>query len=142
MPCTDEASIRSVLRRRAFIQQEYSPQAAGLNSAGALDVVADLNGLFHRQDEDFAVADGPFAAGAGYLEDAIDGFLDEVVVYRDFEGDLAEEIGFVLRAAIGFVLAALAGEAHGVGYRKTRDADAAQCLLNRLEFGGLDDGNY
>src|SRR5262245_26805131 len=73
--------------------------------------VADLDRLLHRHNEDLAVADVAFVAGAGDLLEALDGFLDEVVVHRDLEGHLAEQVGLVLGAAVGFILAALAGEA-------------------------------
>src|SRR2546423_3980185 len=47
---------------------------------GAALAGADTDAIFQRQDEDLAVADTAFGAGAAGFHDGVDGRLDEVLV--------------------------------------------------------------
>ena len=49
--------------------------------------------------------------------------FDEVVVHRDFQGDLPQQVRLILRPAIRLVLPALPCEPHRIGDGQPRHAD-------------------
>jgi Ser/Thr protein kinase RdoA (MazF antagonist) len=100
-----------------------------------------LNRLFHRQDEYLSIADGAFAACSAELKQAIYCTVDKVVVHGDFKFYLPQQIGGVFVAAVGFGLAPLPREAHGVANGETGDSDPFERLLHQIELGGLDDSD-
>src|SRR5687767_4591253 len=53
---------------------------------------ADADAILQGEDEDLAVANTPLRAGAGGLHDGVDGRLDEVLVDRDLELHLLQEL--------------------------------------------------
>jgi Ser/Thr protein kinase RdoA (MazF antagonist) len=103
--------------------------------------VAHLNRFFHRQDEYLSIADRAFAAGAAKLKQAIHRALDEIVVHGDFQLHLAQQIGGVFVAAVGFGLTPLSRKAHGVANGETAHPDPFERLLHQFELGGLDDSD-
>jgi len=68
--------------------------------------VGDLDGFFHRQDENLAVAN-VVRSWCGPPPPGIRWSIEEVIVHGDLERDLAEQISFVFVAAVRFDLAAL-----------------------------------
>jgi hypothetical protein len=112
-----------------------------LNRPRPAAAIADLDRPFHRHHENFAVTDVALVARAADLFQAIDGPLDEVVIDGNLEGYFAQQARLVFGAAVGFVLAALAGEAHRVAYSQPRHADPPQRFLHGLDFGRLNDGD-
>ena len=113
---------------------------AALDGARTTLCVIDLYGFVHRQHKDLAVADGALRTRAGRLQQAVDRSIDEVVVDGDFELDLAEQVGLILRAAVRLGLAPLSSEPHRVAHAHARHAQPVQCLLNRLQLRRLDHG--
>ena len=73
---------------------------AGSNRRFGAFARADADGFFHRQHEDFAVAD---CAGAGGFDDAVDGAFDIFVGKHQFDFDLGQEIYRGAEYAVDFL---------------------------------------
>lgn len=111
----------------------------GSDCAWSAAVIADLNRFFHRQDEYLAIADGPLGTRAAELQQAIHGPIHEIVVYGDLKLHLAEQIGGVFVATIGFRLPPLTRKARGIANGEAGDADPFEGLLHEVKFSRLDD---
>jgi hypothetical protein len=72
-------------------------------------------------------------------DDRLDRRLDELVVHRDLELHLADEVHGNLVAPVGLRMAPLAAEALHVEHREAKDLDLGERLLHALELAGLDD---
>src|SRR5438270_13278950 len=71
----------------------------------------DPDAVVHRQDEDLAVADLAVGPAAARLDDRVDRRVDEVLVDRDLELDLAEQVHSALVAAVDLGVSLLPREA-------------------------------
>src|SRR5450432_1939395 len=111
-----------------------------LDRLGSTLAGADADAVQQRQDEDLAVADFAFLAGAAGLDDGIDGGLDELVVHPDLELDLAQQVDGVLMAAVDLGMALLATETLNIADGQADDFDLVQRFLDSFQFGRLDDG--
>ena len=113
-----------------------------LNRFAAAFAGADADAIVERQDEDFAVADLARRAGAAALDDRVDRRLDEVLVHRDHELHLAQQIDRELAPLIEHLgLALLPAEALAIHDREPHDLDFGQGLLDVLQLARLDDGD-
>ncbi len=83
----------------------------------------------------------PVGTRAGDVDDCLQGPFQEVVVDQDFQLDLAQEVGFVLVAAVQLGPPALAAVALRVADGHPLDLDLDQRLAQGVELGGLDDGD-
>src|SRR4051794_39732012 len=72
---------------------------------------ADADAVFQGKDEDLAVADASLRPGAARLHDRVDRRLDEILVDRDLQLDLAEQLGGQLVTAVHLRLPLLPAEA-------------------------------
>ena len=112
-----------------------------LDRLGTAFTRADPDALVHRKHEDLAVTDlTPFARAAA-IDDRGDRGFDKVIVDRDLELHLAEQVYGYFMAAIGLGMAALAAKALNIEHREAEDLNLRERLFDTLEFVGLDDGN-
>ena len=104
--------------------------------------IADLDGFYHRHDKDLAISDRALGSRASKLLQAIDRAIHEVVVYGDLQLDFSQQVGFVLCASVGLLLATLPGKSRSVADAHASNTDLLQRMLNRFKFRGLDCGKY
>src|SRR5205823_4109139 len=86
----------------------------------------DAQAILQRQDEDLAVADAPFRPGAARLHDRVHRRLDEVLVDRDLQLHLVQELHRQLVAAINLRMAHLPAETLDVDDGQAEDLDLAE----------------
>jgi hypothetical protein len=108
-----------------------------LNRGVARFLGANANGAFDIADEHLAVAD---FAGAGGVDDGLNGLIHQVIRENDFDFDFWKEIDGVLAAAVDFSVPLLASEAFNLGNGETLDPHAGERFFDFFEFEGLDDG--
>ena len=108
-----------------------------LNRGVARFFGADADGAFDIADEHLAVAN---FAGAGGIDDGLNGLIDQVIGEDDFDFDFWEEKDGVFAAAVDLGVALLASEAFDFGHGETLDPHACERFFDFFEFEGLDDG--
>src|SRR5581483_10534968 len=81
------------------------------NGLGAALAGADANAILQGENEDLAVADAPFRAGASGFHDRVDGWLDKIFVDRDLQLYLTQQVYGQLMAAVHFGVPLLPAEA-------------------------------
>jgi hypothetical protein len=111
-----------------------------LDSFGAAFASADADAVFEWHDEYFSIADLAAFASAAAADDGLDRGFDEVVVDRDFELHLAQEIYCIFMPAIDFGVAFLAAEALDIADREADDFDFVKSFFYGFQAGGLNDG--
>lgn len=115
---------------------EFLSDVAGLSDClVAAFARADADAFVHGEHEDLAVAD---VACARALADAFDGGLDELVVDRDREADLLQQVDFLKRAAPHVDVSALLAAAQRVRDGDFEDAAGVKRLLDGIQPVGLD----
>src|SRR5574343_1953988 len=97
----------------------------------------DADDLLDRHHEDLAVAD---LAGAGGLDDGVDGGFGGFSLDDDFDLDLGQEVDDVFGAAIQFSMALLTAKTLDFGDGQAADTDFRQRLAYLVELERLDDG--
>src|SRR6266705_801247 len=97
---------------------------------------ADPHDLFGGHHPDLAVADRP---GPGARHDRLDDVVDLLVVDRDLEPGLRDELHLVLGAAVDLGVAALPAEAADLRDAQPLDTDTLEGLLHLFELERLDD---
>src|SRR5215471_12208988 len=95
----------------------------------------DADSLFHRQDENFAVAELTGPRGLAHGFDRQVGHLER---HYHFDFDLWQKIQLILAAAIGFRMPFLAAESFDFGYRHSKHANFLQGILDRIQQMGPD----
>ena len=100
---------------------------------------ADADTLTQIHHEDLAVAD---LAGARTANDGVDGPFQVLVVDRDLQPYLLQQVDFDLDPPIGLGVAHLLATAQGVGYRHLADRLLEQLLLDVVQLVRLNVGNY
>src|SRR5438874_2254173 len=94
------ARCQSFAARRLLRRTTNNGQRTNSNGLGAALAGADADAVLQRQDEDLAVADAALGAGAAGLHDGVDRRLDEVLVNRDLQLHLAQQLHGQLVAAV------------------------------------------
>jgi hypothetical protein len=102
---------------------------------------ADADAVFERQYKDLAVADFARAAGPAPFNDRVDRRLDEMVVDRNHQLHLPQQIDRDLMAAINLSLPLLPAEALHVHDRQPNDFDFRKGRLHVFKLAGLDNRN-
>ena len=88
------------------------------------------------QHKDLAVPDVAFGTGAGHAHDRVDRAVQEVIVDRDFQRDLPQQMRLVFHAAIVFRVTALTPKSLRVTHRHAFHTDLDQRLAQALSFVG------
>src|SRR5262245_52818450 len=123
-----EASVCPLRNDGAQCLQRVAVGLARANAHGAVDA----------GDENLAVAD---LSGLGRVGDHLDDLVDLVVVDRDVDPDLGQEVHRVLGAAINLLVALLAAVAFDFGDGHALDASRGERVANILELEWLDDSD-
>src|SRR5262245_33325278 len=111
--------------------KNHAPFSDDIPLAGA-DVIA----MFHRNDEDAAVAD---LAGAGGSHDGADRRLHHVVRHHHLHLHLGQQVHHVLLAAVDRGVTLLPAVAPHLGHRHSRDVELRQRILDVVDFVGSND---
>src|SRR5262249_17903403 len=130
-----------VIVRAGAFGPAFPPARASRPDGGAAALAgADADAVLQRQHEDLAVADGAGLAGAGGVDDRLDGRLDERLVDGDLQLQLRQQPDLHLRAAVHLGVAALPAAAAHVADRHQVDVALVERALHRLKLLGADNG--
>src|SRR5262245_59075200 len=94
---------------------------------------ANADAILQRQNEDLAVADRARVAGAGGVDDGLDGRFDEGVVHRDLQLQLGQQTHLKLGAAVDLGVAALPAAAAHIAHRHQVHVPFVEGRLNSFE---------
>src|SRR4029077_755860 len=100
---------------------------------------ADAQTIFQRQDEDLAVADAAFGAGASGLHDGVDRWLDEIFVDGDLQLNLAKKIHRQFMSAIDFGMPLLPAKTLHVNDGQPKNFDSIEGFFDCFKLGRLND---
>src|SRR5688572_15762570 len=122
--------------RTIMVGHTVARAAPRLKDAVAAFARADADGVFDREDEDLAVADGTRLRD---FDDGLDDAIHFLVGDDDLELALGEKVDAILAAAVELGVAFLASEALHLGDRETLDPDLHQRGLHIVELEWLDE---
>src|SRR5208282_3353171 len=119
-------------------ERKTDPESAARSLQGVHAALAgaDPHHLFHRHDEDFAVAD---SAGARRALDRLDDLRRQLVRNDYLELDLGQKVHDVLGAAVQLGMPLLTAESLDLADRETLHTDTRQGLFDLVELERLDD---
>src|SRR5262249_39098751 len=102
---------------------------------------ANPNDIIQGKNENLPVADLAFRTCPSPLDDGLDGGLNELLVHRDLELDLPDQVHLVLVTAVNLRMPLLPSQPLDVAHREAEYLHLAQRLLDSLKPRWLDNGN-
>ena len=134
-----EGLLPARLAGRPHVLRHRPEASSASDRVGPAFTGPDPDAFLERDDEDLAVADLPLGTGPASRDDGVDRHIDEIVVDRDLELDLPEQVHLEFRAPVHLRESELPAEALNLGDGETIDLDRGERPLDRLELVGLDE---